>query len=108
MTDQRYADPAETTPRGGISFGAALMLLKDGRRVSRLDWAGPNMPWLVLVPGSTFTIAADRPMGQAAPELVDKTISYQPHIDIVSGDAVACPWLPSTVDLLAEDWTTVS
>lgn len=105
MTDQQYQDRHDV-PGGGLPFAAALPLLKAGMRVTRRAW--PGTQWLVLVPGSTFTVTADRPMGQAAPDLVNRKVAYQPHIDIVTGDALAAPWHPTSVDLLADDWTPVS
>jgi hypothetical protein len=87
-------------------FGWALAQLRAGRRVSRKGWNGPDQ-WLVLVPGSTITIEAHRPLGQAAPELVGHAAQYAPHIDIRTVQGTIVPWFASQTDALAEDWFVV-
>lgn len=89
-----------------MDFGAALAALKAGQRVAREGWNGKGM-WLVLVPGSTITVAVGRPLGEAAPELVGQAVEYRPHIDMKTVDDEIVPWVASQTDLLAEDWTTV-
>lgn len=89
-----------------MNFGEALIALKAGRRVTRTGWNGHDM-WLLLVPGSTITIEAGRPLGHAAPELVGTTVQYLPHIDMRTAQGAIVPWLASQSDLLAEDWTLV-
>lgn len=85
-----------------MDFGEALRALKDGKRVARRWWG--NSVWLVLVPGSTIIVDADRPLGQAAPHLVGQRVEYQPHIDKVrEGDGME-PWVPTHGALLADDW----
>lgn len=90
-----------------MDFGQALSALKDGRRVSRAGWNGNGM-WLALVPGSTITVAADRPLGSAAPELVGQAAEYRAHIDLKTVDGEIVPWVASQTDLLAEDWAVAS
>jgi hypothetical protein len=87
-----------------VTFEQALTALKAGRRVTRTGWNGRGM-WLVLIPGSTFTVEAERTLGQAFPALVGSTVVYRPHIDIYTADNTGVPWLASQTDLLAEDWT---
>lgn len=74
--------------------------------MARNGWNGKGM-WLVLVPGSTITVAAGRPLGVAAPELVDQAVEYRPHIDMKTADDEIVPWVASQTDALAEDWVTV-
>lgn len=88
-----------------MDFGQALGALKSGGRVSREGWNGKGM-WLVLVPGSTITVAADRPLGVAAPELAGRTVEYRAHIDMRTVNDEIVPWVASQTDLLAEDWLT--
>jgi hypothetical protein len=89
-----------------MNFGSALEYLKVGERVTRDGWNGKGM-WLVLVPGSTITVAADRPLGQVAPELVGSRLEYRPHIDMKTVDGHLVPWVASQSDLLADDWGLV-
>ncbi len=87
-----------------MNFGGALDALKTNKRVARAGWNGTNSMFLILIPGSNIPVSADRPLGQAAPELVGKTITYQPHIDMFTAQGTLVPWLASQTDLLAEDW----
>ena len=89
-----------------MNFGDALIALRTSRRVTRAGWNGAGM-WLVLVPGSTITVSAGRPLGDAAPELVGQSVDYRPHIDIMTVQGSVVPWIASQSDLLAEDWTVV-
>lgn len=90
-----------------FNFGDALSMLRAGARVTRQGWNGRGV-WLVLIPGSTFTVQADRTLGEAAPDLVGQKISYRPHIDMKAVDGTVGPWVASQSDLLAEDWCSVS
>lgn len=89
-----------------MDFGQALAALKDGARVTREGWNGEGQ-WLILVPGSTITVAADRPLGKAVPSLVGQPVEYRPHIDIRTVGTELVPWVASQTDLLAEDWVVV-
>jgi hypothetical protein len=88
-----------------MNFGDALAALKSGGKVTRDGWNGKGM-WLVLVPGSRITVAADRPLGKVAPELVGEELDYRPHIDMKTVDGQIVPWVASQSDLLAGDWRT--
>ena len=68
-----------------MKFGAALVGLKDGARVTRTGWNGKGM-WLAL----------QRPNKHSK-----MTLPYI-YMSTVTGDLV--PWLASQTDILAEDW----
>lgn len=89
-----------------FDFGTALTALRAGERVGRQGWNGKGM-FLVLVPGSDITVSSGRPLGDAAPELVGRTVAYRPHIDMKTVDNEIVPWVASQSDLLADDWFTV-
>lgn len=89
-----------------MSFDKILHYIKNGWKVSREGWNGKNM-FLLLIPGSTFKVGADRPIGIACPELIDKEVNYRPHIDMKTVDGEFVPWVASQTDLLAEDWFIV-
>lgn len=93
-------------PETAMSFSGALAALKAGQRVARAGWNGKGM-WLVLVPGSTFPITADRPVGKALPHRVGEMMDYLPHIDMLTAQGALVPWLASQTDVLADDWTVV-
>jgi hypothetical protein len=88
-------------------IGWAVKELQDGRRVARQGWNGKDM-YLFLVPGSTFTVEADRPMGKACPELIGKEVDYHAHVDMKTAQGYVVPWLCSQSDLLATDWENVA
>lgn len=85
------------------TIGWALEEMHKGRRVRRAGWNGKGM-YLFLVPGSTFVVQGDRPMGKACPELVGKPIDYHAHVDMKTAQGYVVPWLCSQADLLAVDW----
>lgn len=87
-------------------IGDAIQELRYGGRVRRAGWNGKGM-YLFLVPGSCFTVEADRPMGKACPELVGEQVSYHAHVDMKTAQGDVVPWLCSQTDLLADDWEKV-
>jgi hypothetical protein len=87
-----------------MDIGGAVAALREGKRVATSAMRGYGA-WLVLVPGSTITVAADRPLGIAAPELVGAVVDYCAHIDIHGADGSIQPWGGATLQhLLADDW----
>lgn len=84
-----------------MDFPTALSVVLTGGRVRRAAWS-PDA-FLLDIPGSGITVDADRPLGQAAPELVGQQIGYSPHIDVcVDGHLV--PWTANQTDMHAHDW----
>lgn len=71
-----------------LTFGGALVALKDGCRVSRSGWNGKGM-WLKL----------QRPDDHSKMNL--------PYIYMKTADGHLVPWLASQTDMLAEDWSIV-
>lgn len=86
-----------------MDFSAALAALKGGGRITRAGWNGHGM-WLTLVPGSTITVAPDRPLGAAMPDRIGQQLHYRAHIDMKTVNDEIVPWVSSQTDLLAEDW----
>jgi hypothetical protein len=86
-----------------LTFGEALIALKEGHKVARDGWNGRGM-FLFLVPGSTFVVNRPPLLGIYPP---GACVRYLPHIDMktVQGDVV--PWLASQTDVLAEDWVVL-
>ena len=87
----------------GMTFGEAIELLKQGKKVARSGWNGKGM-FLFLVDGSTFKVNRPPLLG-IYPEGTE--INYQPHIDMKTADDTIVPWLASQSDVLAEDWNIV-
>lgn len=87
-----------------MSFGDAIVFLKDGHKVARRGWNGKGM-FLFLVAGSTFKVNRPPLLGIYKE---GTEINYQPHIDMKTADDTIVPWLSSQSDVLAEDWQLVS
>jgi hypothetical protein len=86
-----------------MDIGQAVRRLQSGDRVAREGWNGKNM-YLVLVPGSEFVVAEDKPFGMADRDLVGKQVKYRPHVDMFTTQGDFVPWVCSQSDLLANDW----
>lgn len=74
-------------------FSAALKGLKEGKRISRINWNG-NTQWVILInPGNAMHISAAGSFDmQKCFGLKNAQNKMQPG------------WVPSIGDLLAEDW----
>lgn len=88
---------------GNLSFGDAIVYLKQGKKVARSGWNGKGM-FLFLVQGSTFKVNRPPLLG-IYPEGTE--IQYHAHIDMKTADNQVVPWLASQTDMLAEDWCIV-
>ncbi|SDH70315.1 Protein of unknown function [Sinosporangium album] len=105
-----HIDDIPTAPNGEtpMRYDEALTHLHNGARVARRTWlhGAPAEPaWLVLVPGSTITVEADRPIGKAAPELVGRKLTYEPHVDLVNPHTGRVRvYHPTPEDRAADDW----
>lgn len=86
-----------------MSFGHAIVAMKDGHRVCRSGWNGKGM-FLYLVQGSNFKV--NRPPLLGIYE-EGHEINYLPHIDMKTADDKCVPWLASQTDILADDWMIV-
>ena len=88
---------------GSLSFGDAIVYLKQGKKLARSGWNGKGM-FIFLVPSSTFKVNR-APLSGTYPEGTE--ISYHAHIDMKTADNQVVPWLASQTDMLAEDWCIV-
>lgn len=78
-----------------MTFGEALIELKDGKKMSRLNWNGKNM-WIQL----------KWPSENSEMTLPYIFIEYpKGHPAYPNGSKV--PWLASQTDLLSEDWQII-
>lgn len=74
-----------------VNFGMAILLLKDGRKVTRRGWNGKGM-WLELQVPDAFS-------KMTLPYIY---LNYPQDAQNTPGARV--PWLASQTDMLAEDW----
>lgn len=96
--------------RDGVGFSSALMCLKEGMAVARYGWnAGGQfvvmMPELKLAPFSQ----ADEPrrVNDRTAKWIgaDTPLDCRPYFALYNAQKQWQPgWVPSTGDLLAEDW----
>ena len=104
--DSRHLGYISWSPKGvfdaayrrtdAMTFGDALVFLKQGKAVARAGWNGKGM-WLGLhEEGGTFVR-----------EACGTTIEYAPYIVMKTADNKLVPWLASQTDMLAEDWVAL-
>ena len=85
-----------------LGFEDALVLLKQGEKMTRAGWNGKDM-FLFLVPGSAFEVNRPPLLG-IYPE--GTQVKYHAHIDMKTAQGTVVPWVASHTDLLANDWET--
>lgn len=73
---------------GNVSFGRALELLKEGKKVARKGWNGAGQYIALQTPDENSKMR-------------------KPYLYISPVDGELVPWLASQTDMLAEDWYTV-
>ena len=78
-----------------LTFGDAIYLLKQGKKLARAGWNGKGM-WLQL----------QRPDAHSKMTLPYVYLNYPP--DAVNTPGARVPWLASQTDMLAEDWMVVA
>lgn len=93
-------------PNGSLSFGAAIELLKAGKRVARSGWNGKDQ--YVVAQAETTTTDASKiwnPHNKAHAEKTGGHIDVAPYCTLKTAqDTLAMGWVPSTGDLFANDW----
>lgn len=112
MSDTTDQLPA-MNPTTGLPFEVALRALKDGRKLQRAGWNGPNqfvvmMPALYLPPYSTQ--GTERKVNDRTAKWIgdDEPLDCQPYIAIYNAQKKWQPgWLPSQGDLFANDWQII-
>jgi hypothetical protein len=92
-----------------LTFGDAIIALKQGKKVARSGWNGKGM-WLILVPGQKeVALRQGTPYGDA---LALTSCEILPHIDMWTTNsegrrAMLPGWLASQTDMLSEDWSVI-
>lgn len=82
------------------SFSVALDSLKVGKRVARHGWNGKGM-FVYHVPAASYpaqTGAAKEHFGE------DALVPYNAYLALKGVDGRVSTWVPSSTDVLAEDW----
>lgn len=95
---------------GKLSFGTAVLLMKQGFKLARSGWNGKGM-WVIYVPGTKKAeMKAGTPYANHLPKR--KTVEILPHFDMWTvnsqGRRAMLPgWLASQSDLDSNDWMIV-
>jgi hypothetical protein len=84
-----------------LSFGHALMVLQDGKKVARSGWNGKGM-FLYHVPANSYPAQTE-----AAKGVFGDTVPYGAYIAMKTAQGNVVPWLASQTDVLANDWQLV-
>lgn len=87
-------------PTDKLSFGHALVALKDGKMVTRAGWNGKGM-FLYHVPANAYpaqTGIAKAYFGESA------KVPYRAYIAMKTVDEDVQVWTASQTDMLADDW----
>ena len=101
-------------PITAMSFGHAIVALKEGKKVARAGWNGKRM-FLYYVPANSYpaqTDAAKAYWANKQPPLSENEVSpilvpYGAYIAMKTAQENVVPWLASQTDVLADDWQIV-
>lgn len=84
-----------------LSFGHAIRVLRDGKKVARAGWNGKNM-FLYLVPANSYPAQTE-----AAKGVFGDMVPYGAYIAMKTAQGNVVPWLASQTDVLSDDWQLV-
>jgi hypothetical protein len=88
-----------------MDFGQALAALKNGSKVAREGWNGPDQ-FVALQAGYPDGIPINANTAQATGIPVGTVCRFRPYLMLQTADGSHVPWAPSVSDVLAEDWRT--
>lgn len=98
MSDSIVKDAANSL----LTFGDAIVLLKEGQKVCRLGWNGKGM-FVYLVPANRYPAQTDAAKSFFGSEY-GGMVPYNAYLAIKNVDNTVSTWVPSVNDVLAEDW----
>jgi hypothetical protein len=87
---------------GKLSFGHAVWLMRQGKKVARSGWNGSGM-FIYLVPANSYPAQTD-----VARETFGEMVPYREYLVLKTAQNDIATWAPSGSDALAEDWLVVS
>ena len=90
----------------GMTFGEAIELLKQGKKVARSGWNGKKM-YLSFKAGYPNGVPANASHAKSHNITEGDLIIYDPYIEMKTTTGSFVPWLASQTDVLAEDWNIV-
>lgn len=83
-----------------FGFGKAIKLLKEGKKVARINWNGKGM-FIYYVPRGRYNAITE-----VAKSIADSDgkVQYTAYIAMKTVTGEVVPWLASQTDILSEDW----
>jgi hypothetical protein len=88
-----------------MEFGAALVELRDGQKLSRAGWNGRGM-YVVLQRGYPEGVPVNANTAEATGIPEGTVCVFRPYLLMRTADGEFVPWVASQSDLLADDWQT--
>jgi hypothetical protein len=88
-----------------MTFGGALVMLKQGLKVTRAGWNGKGM-FIYHVPENHYP-ASNNAHGTMLGEFPDDMVPYREYLAMKTAQGDVVPWVASQTDVLAEDWGVV-
>lgn len=104
MTAEEFAKTCRSTE--DMSFGEALLVLKQGKRVARKGWNGKNMS-VAYQRGYPEGIPCNRNTAEAWGMQEGELFKCRPYLQMRCADGTFQMWLASQSDILADDWYIV-
>jgi len=97
---------------GSRDFGGAIVALKAGKLVARKGWNGKGMFIVKQIPAviGVEIIPRMTSLPQSVKDVFierDQPISYESQMLIINSLGRADSWVPSSSDVLAEDWEII-
>ena len=91
-----------------FSFGEAIDRLKNSEKVARKGWNGKGMFIFLAICTDICTDADIESIMHPDPEIDTPLIQTNPSIIMKTADNhLTVGWVPSQVDMLAEDWVVI-
>ena len=90
---------------GSLTFGDAIVALKQGQRVARSGWNGKGM-FLYYVPENKYPVARNT-LNTLDGLFEDNLVPYNAYFAIKNVNNTVSTWVPSINDCLAEDWVVL-
>lgn len=108
VSDETVVVDTTQALEGNLTFGEALMLLHQGKAVTRSGWAkegwGTKVPFVYKVEANSYVAqsgVAKAHFGEGA------LVPYNPYFALKNAHGTVSMWVPSMADCLASDWQTV-
>lgn len=90
-----------------MSFGLAIEVLKQGKKVARVGWNGKGMHLFLINSATLLTNNKAYTTKDTISETKIKATELCPFICMKTAQGNVVPWLASQTDVLSEDWQII-